>query len=169
MKLIEAINSAIVYETRIRDLYQEAAHKTDDPAGQRVYRFLRDDEQRHLDYLTAKHQEWEDSGRITVTELKSSLPSSLDIDQELKKIRQHLAGDDLSDEKQTLNKALKTEIETSQFYQKMVNEMTGDGREMFAQFLAIENGHIEVVQAELDYLTQTGYWMDIKEFGLEEL
>jgi rubrerythrin len=169
MNLSEAIHAAIIYETRIRDLYREASNKNDNPARQRVYRFLRDDEQNHLDYLTAKQQEWEVSGKITVTKLKSSLPSKTVMEEELKNIKKHLAGDDLSDERQMLSKALKAEIETSQFYQEMVNKMTGDGQEMFAQFLAIENGHIEVVQAELDYLSQTGYWMDIKEFGLEDL
>jgi rubrerythrin len=169
MNLSEAIDTAIKYETRIRDLYREAAKKTNDPAGQRVYRYLGDDEQNHLDYLMARRQEWKASGKITVLKLKSMLPPKELMAQELNKIKEQLASDDLSDEKQMLSWALKVEIETSQFYQKMVGEMTGDGQEMFAQFLSIENGHIDVVQAELDYISHTGYWMDIKEFGLEEL
>ena len=31
----------------------------------------------------------------------------------------------------------------------------------------IEDGHIDAVQAELDYLNSTGYWFDWKEFDME--
>ena len=39
----------------------------------------------------------------------------------------------------------------------------------FARFLEIEENHIAAVQAELDYITNTGYWFDFKEFDMEEL
>ena len=59
------------------------------------------------------------------------------------------------------------EIETSDFYQKMVNELPAEGRTLFERFLEIENNHIKAVQFELDYLSKTGYWFDIKEFDME--
>ena len=68
-----------------------------------------------------------------------------------------------------LSRALKAEVETSNFYEKMVSQMTDEGQEMFAQFLEIEENHIAAVQAELDYITHTGYWFDFKEFDMEEL
>ena len=67
-----------------------------------------------------------------------------------------------------LSKALKVEVETSNFYQKMVDEMPGEGRQMFARFLEIEDAHINAVQAELDYISKTGYWFDFKEFDMED-
>ena len=51
----------------------------------------------------------------------------------------------------------------------MVNEMTDEGQKMFSRFLEIEENHIAAVQAELDYITHTGYWFDFKEFDMEEL
>jgi rubrerythrin len=68
-----------------------------------------------------------------------------------------------------LSRALQAEIETSNFYEKMVNEMTDEGQKMFSRFLEIEENHIAAVQAELDYITHTGYWFDFKEFDMEEL
>jgi hypothetical protein len=47
--------------------------------------------------------------------------------------------------------------------------MTDEGQKMFARFLEIEENHIAAVQAELDYITNTGYWFDFKEFDMEEL
>lgn len=61
----------------------------------------------------------------------------------------------------------KLEIETSGFYKKMVDEMSDDAQRMFGRFLDIEAGHIAAVQAELDYLSRTGYWLDFKEFDME--
>ena len=78
-----------------------------------------------------------------------------------------MAEEDRGDEKQMLSKALTIEVETSGFYKKMVGELSDDGRALFSQFLIIEDGHITAVQAELDYLSNTGYWFDWKEFDME--
>jgi len=80
-----------------------------------------------------------------------------------------MAQKDLSSVKIILSRALKAEVETSSFYQNMVNEMSDEGQKMFARFLEIEENHIAAVQAELDYITKTGYWFDFKEFDMEEL
>jgi hypothetical protein len=49
----------------------------------------------------------------------------------------------------------------------MVNELPAEGQALFERFLEIENNHIKAVQFELDYLSKTGYWFDIKEFDME--
>jgi rubrerythrin len=72
-------------------------------------------------------------------------------------------------EVEILSKALKAEVETSSFYERMVNELSDEGQRMFARFLEIEENHIAAVQFELDYITKTGYWFDFKEFDMEEL
>jgi len=66
-----------------------------------------------------------------------------------------------------LSNALKGEVLTSEFYEKMVSDSDGQVKKMFARFLEIENGHIAAVQAELDYVMNTGYWFDFKEFDME--
>jgi rubrerythrin len=66
-----------------------------------------------------------------------------------------------------LSKALRAEIETSGFYQKMVNELPAEAQPLFERFLEIENNHIQAVQFELDYMSKTGYWFDFKEFDME--
>jgi len=71
------------------------------------------------------------------------------------------------DQKRILSRALKVEIETSDFYKNMVSEMTGKSQALFARFLVIENRHIAAVQMQLDYATKTGYWFDMKEFDME--
>ncbi|MFC1567205.1 hypothetical protein ACFL3R_00015 [Thermodesulfobacteriota bacterium] len=51
----------------------------------------------------------------------------------------------------------------------MTNEMPPEFQQMFARLLEIEESHIAAVQFELDYLTQSGYWFDFKEYDMEDL
>lgn len=168
MTLEEAIKTAIEYEIRVRDLYVESAAKASDPVGRRIFQTLGDDEQLHVDYLKSRLEIWQETGKLKVEKLESIIPSRETILKEVGKLEERMARDDLKDEKQMLSKALKVEVETSNFYQKMVDEMTGEGRQMFARFLEIEDAHINAVQAELDYISKTGYWFDFKEFDMED-
>ncbi|MBU0987913.1 MAG: hypothetical protein KKH68_11750 [Proteobacteria bacterium] len=167
MTLEEAIKTAIEYEIRVRDLYYEAAAKVSDAVGKRIFQALGDDEQHHVDYLMSRLDIWQKTGKLKLEKLESTIPSRETIARSVGKLQERLAKDDRKDEKQMLSKALRTEVETSDFYQKMVDEMSGEGRQMFARFLEIEEGHITAVQIELDYLTKTGYWFDFKEFDME--
>lgn len=168
MTLAEAIKTAIEYEIRVRDLYRESAKKTSDPVGRRIFQTLGNDEQLHVDYLKSRLEIWQETGKLKVEKLESVIPSRATITREVGKIEERMSRDDRKDEKQMLSKALKVEVETSNFYQKMVDEMSGEGRQMFARFLEIEDAHINAVQAELDYISKTGYWFDFKEFDMED-
>jgi rubrerythrin len=167
MTLKEAITTAIDYETRIRDLYRDAVTGTRDPKGRVVFQALAEDEQRHIDYLEAKRTQWYEQGRITVESLASLIPTPELLTANLENLKKTMDREDRTDEKRMLSKALQVEVETSAFYRKLVQEMEGDARTMFARFLEIEDGHIAVVQAELDYISQTGFWFDFQEFDME--
>jgi len=167
MTLEEAIKVAIEYETKIRDLYKETVTVVDDPLGKKVLQMLEEDEQNHLDYLMDRLQRWQKTGKLVLEKLESIIPSREMITGEVEKLVRKMPKEDRGDEKQLLSKALKVEIETSRFYQKMVDELPGEGKRMFARFLEIEDGHIATVRAELDYLSHTGYWFDFQEFDLE--
>lgn len=167
MTVEEAIKTAIEYEARIRDIYREAAAVVDDEAGKRIFDTLGQDEQHHIDYLEHKLEEFLKTGAIEPGTLESAIPDQKSINQEADKIKSLAAKDFLGIKQQMLSKALKAEVETSAFYQKMVNELPADARPLFERFLEIENNHIKAVQFELDYLSKTGYWFDFKEFDME--
>ncbi len=167
MTLEEAIKTAIEFEIKIRDIYREAEIAVDDEAGKRIFGTLGNDEQHHIDYLQHTLTQLKDTGKIDPAKLESAIPSGTAIEQETAKIESLVAKDFHGIRKQMLSKALKAEIETSDFYRKMVDELAADGRELFARFLEIENNHINAVQFELDYMSKTGYWFDFKEFDME--
>ena len=167
MIIEEAIKTAIEFEIRIRDVYREAAAAVDDDAGKRIFDTLGNDEQRHIDYLEYKLDQFQKTGAIDTERLESAIPDSESIAREADKIKSLAAKDFLGIKQQMLSKALKAEIETSEFYQKMVNELPAEARPLFERFLEIENNHIKAVEFELDYMGKTGYWFDFKEFDME--
>ena len=169
MEMEKAIQTAINYETNIRDIYRNAAQSVLDPEGRRFFKMMGDDEQYHLDYLNERLKTWQETGKLSVEKLDSIVPSKEMVRKETEKIKARMAAQDLSSIKVILGRALQAEVETSRFYEEMVKTMTREGQQMFARFLEIEENHIAAVQAELDYVTHTGYWFNFKEFDMEEL
>jgi len=165
----EAIKTALDYETRIRDIYRDAAEVVYDPAGKRILQMLGDDEQHHVEYLMDRLESWKKTGKLSAEKLESTIPPVDTIQRGMEKVRAQMSTENRGGERGILSKALKAEIETSNFYEKMVAELPNEGKRMFARFLEIEENHIAAVQAELDYITKTGYWFDFKEFDMEDL
>jgi rubrerythrin len=171
MNLEEAIKTAIDYETKVRDVYFEAESQTTSPKGKKVFNILKSEEQRHLEYLEHCLSEWQSAGELTIKKLDTIIPSVDKIKTEVTKLRTTLAPGKIdkkySDiELQMLKKALEVEIETSEFYKKMVRELPENDRQLFSRFIEIEEGHKTIVQAEIDSLTGLGYWFDMPEFNL---
>ena len=164
-----AIKDAIEYETKVKSVYKDAEKEAEDPVGKRVLGVLADEEQRHLDYLENKLEEWRKTGTVTVERLDTVVPSKETIDRGIEKLRDKMHGkSQRSDaELRMLERALQVEIETSEFYKRMASELPGDGQKMFARFVEIEEGHRAIVQAEIDSITGSGFWFDFREFDLE--
>jgi rubrerythrin len=65
-----------------------------------------------------------------------------------------------------LGKALEAERKTSSFYRKMAAELPAEGQKLFQRFVEIEEGHVAIVQAEMDAVTGNGAWFDVLEIKL---
>ena len=167
MTLEEAIKTAIEYETRIRDIYREAETAVDDKIGKKIFAALGNDEQHHIEYLEHTLEQLTINGNFDSKQLESVIPSGKSIQQEAAKIESLVAKEFYGIRKQMLSRALKAEIETSDFYRRMVDELPAEGKSLFSRFLEIENNHVNAVQFELDYMSKTGYWFDFKEFDME--
>lgn len=168
MTIEEAIKTALEYETRVRDIYKEACAIVDDAAGRRILTMLKDDEENHIAYLESRLELWQKTGTLSAEKLKSIIPPADEIRKKTDKVATHMPGQPKTGEQDILSRALKAEIETSRFYQQMVDEMSGEGQQLFAHFLDIEENHIAAVQFELDYVMNSGYWFDFKEFDMED-
>lgn len=168
--LEEAIKMAIEYETKVRDVYKEAQQQLEDAKGKQVMGALFSEEQGHLDYLNSRLSEWEKTGSLNIEELETAIPSHEVISEktQILKDKVSISEDDRRHDMEItmLRKALALEEETSNFYKKMVSELSDEGQKLFARFVEIEEGHLAIVQAELDYISGPGYWFDFREFDL---
>jgi len=166
MKIEEAIQKAIEYEIRVREAYVEARDKATDPAGKRVFGLLADEEDVHVEFLEGQLSQWRKSGRLSAEDLETALPPFAEIQGELDKLQGALEREDRGEEIAMLKKALKVETETKGYYERLVRELPPEGRAFFERFLQIEEGHVGLVQAEIDCLTGLGYWFDVREFDV---
>ncbi len=169
MKLQEAIKIALDYENKVRDHYAKGAASIQDPQGRKVFETLAKEEQGHVDYLTYCLDQWTKTGKVKATELKSVLPKGVEwIDQARKRLQKNPAKRvAAAGEIELLKIALQMEIETGTFYKDLVSKLPAGDRDLFAKFLDIEDGHLTIVQAQLDSVQGLGYWFDVPEFELE--
>ena len=166
MTLEEAIKMALEYENKVRDTYFEAARQATDALGRRVFQVLGDEEQGHIDYLNSRLEEWQTTGQVTAERLDTVVPSPNVIESGVARLDSHMQKVDRGSELAMLSKALQLEVETGDFYRRMVEQLGEEGK-LFARFLEIEDGHRAIVQAEIDYLNRTGFFFDFQEFKIE--
>ena len=167
MTIEQAIKTGIEYELQVRKVYSEAAKNFADPAARRVMGVLADEEDRHVQYLETRLEEWQSTGKVTAAKLETAIPSRRAIEASVKKLTKRMAQQDFSRELAMLRKALELEIEATNFFKQMVAELGAEERKLFGRFVEIEEGHEAIVQAEIDAVTGLGFWFDYSEFKLE--
>jgi rubrerythrin len=163
----QAIKTGIEFELQVRHVYSEAAKKFKDPVARKIFGVLADEEDRHVQYLESRLDEWEKTGKVTAAALETVIPSHGAIDDAMGKLNKRMGEQDFGVELEMLKKALALEIEATKFFVRMVAELKNEERQMFGRFVEIETGHEAIVQAEIDALTGLGFWFDYTEFRLE--
>lgn len=167
MTIEQAIKTGIEYELQVRKVYSEAAKKFKDPVARKIFTVLADEEDRHVDYLESRLEEWERTGAVTAAALETTIPSQEVIDRAMAKLTSRMSEQDFGVELEMLKKALALEIEATAFFRRMVAELKAEERKLFERFVEIEAGHEAIVQAEIDALSGLGFWFDYAEFKLE--
>lgn len=164
-----ALKTAIEYETRVRDIYQDAANRSKDERGRRIFEVLAEEEQGHVDYIAHRLEQWMRDKRLTADDLKTAVPHAELRAEPAEQIRKVLAPEVTEQELDLLRQALAAESETSEFYARMVAELPAEGRAFFARFVEIEEEHMNLVLYEIDSLTNSGFWRGFQEFDMEAI
>ncbi len=167
MTIEEALKTGLEYEVQVLKVYAEAAKKFSDPVARKIFTVLANEEDRHVQYLESRLDEWARNGAVTAETLETAVPSQSEIEASVKRLQQRMSEQDYSAELEMIKKALQLEIEATTFFARMVAELKADEQRLFARFVEIERGHEAIVQAEIDALTGLGYWFDYQEFRLE--
>ncbi len=168
MDLKEALTTAIEFERDVQSHYARGADEILDPRGKKVFATLAKEELGHLAYLKSRLAEWHRGGQVSTPELPTVLPRTDWVERARSRVAQEpertIA---VKGELELLKVALELERQTSGFYRQLVATLPSPERELFARFLEIEEGHLAVVQAEIDALAGHGSWFDVMEFRLE--
>ncbi len=169
MNLENAIQMALKYEGGVHRIYLEAMKKTSDNSAKRIFEQLCREERSHLAYLRERLDEWHKEGKIHVKKLGTSIPARAVIEKSLKDLGKTVKPKPTRRllELKLLRQALAAEVKTSTFFKKMVQTLDAEGQKMFQRFVEIEEGHEAIVQAEIDSMTNLGFWFDTPEFRLE--
>jgi rubrerythrin len=166
--LDEAIQTALEFEKKVYKVYSDAMDEINDPVGKKVFKQLSLEEAQHVTYLQQRLNEWREEGRIDIKDISTVVPDKQRITEGRERIDRSVQGrKPATTEIDYLKSAFEVEKETSGFYRQMVSELSGEGQALFARFLEIEEGHVAIVQAELDSLQGMGFWFDMQEFNLE--
>jgi rubrerythrin len=163
----EALKTAIEFETKVRDTYLSAMEEAKDETGKRVFRVLAKEEQGHLDYLFHRQKELAESGDIVPEKVDRYVPSREQLEAKVGSLKGSLESKVSDTEVKLLLKAIEVETQTYEFYKSVVGQMEGNFQKMFAQFMEIEEGHVAIVQAELDAVNGDGFFFGMEEFNLE--
>jgi rubrerythrin len=169
IRLDEAIKTALEFENKVLKVYQDAEKHAVDPVGRKVFQQLAKEEAGHVAYLESRLTEWQKGGQIALEELRSVVPDKERIAEGRKRLAKPMRGKPGSaTEVEYLRRALAAEKETSAFYRRMVSELAEERRPLFARFLEIEEGHVAIVEAEIDAVSGAGFWFGIQEFDVEK-
>lgn len=159
----EAILSAIQAEKESLRNYLRFAWETADLSGKNMFIRLATDEFEHARLL----ESWPgpDAGRVVMpdrTLVEKVIPRLSDLSL---RIRGGKGQNQLS----ALQTALELETTAAEFYRVRRDRARSEpARLLFGRLAEMETAHQALVQAEIDSITQTGFWFGLSEFSLEE-
>jgi rubrerythrin len=161
---IEAIKTAIQMEKDGLRYYKEAAEKTENELAKKTFLRIAKDEAVHLktfqqmfDTVTGS-EEWRDLAEFTPKVGKVPI-----FEGEIEK-----KGNVNPSEVDALRIAIDNERKGIEHYKKAA-AAAGDkmAKEIFNKIQKEEEYHYDLLQAQLDYLTKSGFWLDIGEFQMD--
>lgn len=168
MDSAEIFITALDYEEKIRDLYLSAVDIVDDDRGKALFQSLADDEQSHIDFLKYSLEILQGEGIIEIDRLATPIPSQENILSNIESMKAKIPEKMLGDVKRVLTSALQLELETSAYYLDASKKTEGSIRKILEKFVEIEDRHVDVVQIELDYASNSGHWFNFMEISMEQ-
>ncbi|MEO0107933.1 MAG: ferritin family protein [candidate division WOR-3 bacterium] len=161
-----ALKTAIEAERKSLSQYLQFALKTDDSSGKNMFIRLAQDELEHVGILERQARSLLTGGdwlkiEIEPSEVEMIVPRLSDKDV---KIRGTSGQDQLS----ALRAALALEQRAHEFYRTRASaSLDPNAKDMYQRLAEMEEAHYELIQAEIDTITKTGFWLGLREFSLE--
>jgi len=143
----EILGTALELERKGFRFYIEAEKKTENQTGKKMFSQLAKEEEEHIERLKKM--------------FKDLYPQRSDKDIPLFDVEVS----EYTGEVEALKIAAKMEKKSIEFYTDWAK---GNLESLFSELIEIEKEHLELLQAELDYVQRTGFWFDYFESSLED-
>ncbi len=164
MKAVDALKLGIEREREANKFYRKAAESTRDRNGKNMFDWLAKEELRHLAKLRQQLQsvldnnKWLEWKRATTSINKTEFPS-------ISEATGTITAD--SGEMDALRQGIKSEQDAIAFY-KDAEDSTPDpkGKNMFRALAKEEEGHLSLLEEELQWLTQSRKYFTLHRFEL---
>ncbi|MEK7449861.1 MAG: ferritin family protein [Planctomycetota bacterium] len=165
-KVVQWLRTAIAAEKEALINYLDLAAQTKDTSGKNMFINLARDEFGHMNSLEKElaavqsDQKWVPAG-AEQSLIEKIVPS-------LKNTGHIFQGSQGDIKTNILIMARDGEKKALIFYEEMAQQMTDPSAQSLLKRLSrMEQAHYEILQAEIDYLNKTGFWMGFKEISLE--
>jgi len=164
--LAKILKTAIEVEDNGFDTFTRFADQTADENGRRMFKRLAADELEHKEILEKQLKNLSEGGswegiQIPPSSVEKLLPAIRDKQKRTK-------GESGLGELDALNTALHLERKTAQFFRDKAEEVDNhEAKALFIRLAEWEDAHFEWIQAELDYINNTGLWFGVPEFRMD--
>lgn len=166
-ELVELLTKAVEVEKNGLKTYLKYARETKEVTGKDMFILLANDEYDHMVLLEGMIKEVSEGDSVV-------LPSEVDlsiIEKVVPKLRKKdklTVGQAGATELTALKTALDMEKTAIEYYTRLHESLTDEKLRIIAHRLVeMEEGHYDMIQMQIDSVTNTGFWFDMPEFSLE--
>lgn len=158
-EMFDALSRALDLETEGYEFYMRCAENTKSKEGQEMFRYLAEEEQTH--YKKVKE--------IFKNEFRKEFEKYEGISEEMGQsgvFEEKVPGgnlDEKSDALDALNIAIKAEVNSIELYEKLAEGSSKpDIKNLFEKLAEEEKKHRSILEAEVEFVTETGEFHDFK-------
>jgi rubrerythrin len=170
-RLMKVLKDAMELERRGHAFYLQAAEATKAPRGKSTFLTLARDELDHLKYLDEAFRSVLRDGTVpsmpapvyAAPSAPMKRPDVFASPKDAAKEIKVTAG-----ERDALKRGMEAEEDSIALYSQALALAETEGeKHLFGSLVAVEQGHLTILQGEYDYVNQTGFWMGTQEFSME--
>lgn len=163
----KAIEEAIQLEVEGRHFFLAAAEATKNEKGKKMFKWLADEELKHMEVFSRLFSEvlGSEDWRAKVILNKGEMDSPL-----VKKLKERISQSKGKQETEALSIGLELEQRAIKLFEDAARQTTDrKAQEIFRKIVEEEKFHYDLLQAQLDSLNHSGYWLDSSDFKMDGL
>lgn len=161
----DAIKGAIMLEINGRKFFNHAAEVTHNERGKKMFQFLAKEEVKHLETFgnlfsqILGKEEWRTY--VKSHEVLGEAPL-------VERLKERMKSEEGKGETEALSIGMQLEMDAINYFQKAEAE-TNDpvAKKIFREISEEEKFHYDLLQAQLDSVTHSGFWLDGAEFKMD--